>query len=219
MNYLMGVDLGQAADFTAICILERQVPGPRPLDTYAQRRGERPTAEPAHYHGRHLERVQIGTPYPVIVERVAAMLQTPQLRGATDLVVDATGVGRPVVDMMHRAGLDPISVTIHGGDAVSRDGTGYRVPKRDLVGAVQVLLQTERLKFAAELRDVPTLVSELQNFRVKINLNTAHDSYAAHRERDHDDLVLAVAVAAWYAERTGRRMADLDPASYPPLRF
>lgn len=43
------------------------------------------------------------------------------------------------------------------------------------------------------------LVRELQNFRVKINLETAHDSYAAWREGDHDDLVLAVCLALWAA--------------------
>jgi hypothetical protein len=75
------------------------------------------------------------------------------------------------------------------------------VPKRDLVGVVQVLLQTERLKFASEIPAVPMLVQELLAFRVKIDPLTAHDSYGAWREGAHDDLVLAVAVAAWYAQR------------------
>jgi hypothetical protein len=48
---------------------------------------------------------------------------------------------------------------------------------------------------------VPTLVQELLAFRVKIDPLTAHDSYGAWREGAHDDLVLAVAVAAWYGQR------------------
>jgi hypothetical protein len=44
------------------------------------------------------------------------------------------------------------------------------------------------------------LVREIQNFQVKINLETAHDSYGAWREGTHDDLVLAVALALWVAE-------------------
>ncbi len=75
------------------------------------------------------------------------------------------------------------------------------MPKRDLVGVVQMLLQTARLKFAAQLPLVHLLTQELQNFRMKINAQTAHDSYGAWREGEHDDLVLALAVAAWYAER------------------
>jgi hypothetical protein len=43
----------------------------------------------------------------------------------------------------------------------------------------------------------PALKKELLNFRRKINLKTAHDSYEHWRESDHDDLVLAAALACW----------------------
>ena len=76
------------------------------------------------------------------------------------------------------------------------------MPKRDLVGAVQVLLQTDRLKFAEQIPAIPTLVQELLAFRVKIDPLTAHDSYGAWRDGAHDDMVLAVAIAAWWGERT-----------------
>lgn len=135
------------------------------------------------------------------MSHVARLLEDPVLAGAeTALVVDATGVGRPVVDMFDRAKLDPIAITITGGDTMTRDGGSFRVPKRDLVGVVAVLLQTERIKFAAGLPAVPQLVQEFLAFRVKIDPLTSHDSYGAWREGAHDDLVLAVAVAAWYGE-------------------
>ncbi len=44
-----------------------------------------------------------------------------------------------------------------------------------------------------------TLIDELHAFRVTISDN-GHDSYSAWRERDHDDLVLALCLAAWTAE-------------------
>jgi hypothetical protein len=47
----------------------------------------------------------------------------------------------------------------------------------------------------------PILREELLNFRRKINLKTAHDSYEHWRETDHDDLVLATALACWRATR------------------
>ena len=74
------------------------------------------------------------------------------------------------------------------------------MPKRDLVGAVQVLLQNERLKIARQLPEAETLRRELQNFRVKIDPKTAHDSYSHWREKEHDDLVLATALAAWFRQ-------------------
>ncbi len=46
------------------------------------------------------------------------------------------------------------------------------------------------------------LKDELLNFRVKINEATGHDSYEAWREKDHDDIVLATALACWYPENS-----------------
>lgn len=214
--YILGVDLGQAQDFTALCVLERtQIDtgrievehGPVSYSSYGGfhvQRTETPVCE-NHYAARHLERLPIGTPYPVQVARVKALHDRLKAQEGTPplLVVDQTGVGRPVTDMLRAAELKPIAVTITGGDSVSRDGLDYRVPKRDLVSAVQVLLQAERLKIASSLKEAATLTAELLAFKVSISLK-GHDSYGNDvgpwRENPHDDLVLAVALAAWYGE-------------------
>ena len=75
-----------------------------------------------------------------------------------------------------------------------------KVPKRDLVSTLDVLFQSERLRIAEDLEAAPIFVNELLNFRRKVDLKTAHDSYEAWRESIHDDLVLAVAMACWYGE-------------------
>ena len=62
-------------------------------------------------------------------------------------------------------------------------------------------MQAGLLKVAEELPDATEVVQELLNFRVKIDPLTAHDSYGAWREGQHDDLVLATAVACRYGER------------------
>ena len=118
------------------------------------------------------------------------------------MAVDATGVGRPVIDMIRDAHL-PASVyaiTLTGGDAVTRDGMERHVPKRDVASTIAVLLQTRRLRISRQLKEAETLLRELLNFRVKISL-AGHDSYEAWREQEHDDLVLAVGLAAWLFEK------------------
>jgi hypothetical protein len=45
-----------------------------------------------------------------------------------------------------------------------------------------------------------TLVQELMTFKVKVKAAQENDPGVSWREREHDDLVLAVAVAAWLAE-------------------
>jgi hypothetical protein len=183
VKFVIGLDLGQSQDYTAICVIE------------ALSKCEKG----ATYHVRRLERIR-GESYPGIAEKVTAIMRSPALSGKSALVVDGTGCGRPVFDMFEKASLKPIGVYIHGGDSVTHDGNIWRVPKRDLVGVLQVMLQTERLKVSSKLKLAPILQSEMLNFKVKIDPATAHDSYSAWREADHDDLVLSVALACWYAE-------------------
>jgi hypothetical protein len=206
-RYFLGLDLGQAADYSAIAIIERHG---APVS--------------AAFHVRHLQRWQLGTSYPAIVGDVAQMLRRSPLAHAGGkepvLAVDQTGVGAPVVDMFRRermqAKLQPIVIT--GGDSVTRENGLTRVPKRDLVSAAQVALQSERLKIAEELPEAQTLVRELENFQVKINLDTAHDSYGAWREGTHDDLVLAVALALWVGLRPDPPRIPCS-AGYKPLKY
>ena len=187
-RYLVGLDLGQVQDYTALVIAEQQATPPA-----------------ASYQIRHLERFALGTAYPLIVTAVQTLLPQPPLQGHAALVVDATGCGRPVVDLLTQARLDPVAVSIHGGDQVSHEGRYWRVPKRDLVGVLQVLLQTQRLKVAEALPLAHVLVQEMLTFRVTIDASTAHESYAAWREGMHDDLVLACALACWWGEQGAAR--------------
>ena len=75
------------------------------------------------------------------------------------------------------------------------------MPKRDLVAALEVPFHTGELQVAQGLKLWSALREELLSFRRKINLKTAHDSCEHWRESDHDDLVLACALACWGARR------------------
>ncbi|HEX7039080.1 MAG TPA: hypothetical protein VF202_03080 [Trueperaceae bacterium] len=211
LEYLIGVDLGQAHDYTALTVLERHT---RPVGE-GKWRGRKfiPPKEESTYQARHLERFELGTPYPQQVERVKELvIATRRIRdpktgeaARVRLVVDQTGVGRPVVDMLRAANLrDLTAVTIHGGDQTIRDGNAYRVPKRELVSVLQVLLQTKRLEVAAALPLAQTLQREMLAFKVEIS-KSGHDTYGNDwRENPHDDLVLSVALAAWAGEKIAR---------------
>jgi len=83
-----------------------------------------------------------------------------------------------------------VGALIYGGDKVSHEGESWRVPKRDLVWALQVLHQTGQLKVAGKLKLGSILSQEMLSFRVLIDPITVHDSYSSWREEDHDDLVL-----------------------------
>jgi hypothetical protein len=221
-SFYVGLDLGQAVDYTAIAIIEAPLwvasdvaaadvhlpdagwQSPAALSPYQvgiAREYEVQYGRPARpvLALRHLERLPLGTPYPAVVERVMRLLESEPLRGrAPVLVVDHTGVGRGIVDLF-RQRTELVAITITGGDAVSRDGDSIRVPKRDLIAAISVLLEGRRLQIAESLPEAQTLVKELSGFQRRVT-PTGHDQYAAWREGQHDDLVLAVALAGWYRE-------------------
>ena len=80
INFFLGLDLGQVSDYTALAIVEK-----------LGRHGDEA------FHLRHLERLALGTSYPDVARHVKALLATEELAQKTQCVVDATGVGRPVV--------------------------------------------------------------------------------------------------------------------------
>lgn len=224
--HTVGVDLGQSSDYTAVAVLEESywlterqafdivsprhgwvfasqlVPGQveqaRSLNYYQY--GQRPPNPPLAL--RHIQRFDLGTSYPDIVAQVGAMLRTSPLSvDRAILVVDETGVGRPVVDMFRQAGLGPVPVTITAGFTPKYDPTdaSYTCPKRDLVTTMAVLLEQRRLLIPPSLPLADLLTRELQAFKRKMT-PAGSDTYAAGREGAHDDLVLAVALAAWYRD-------------------
>jgi hypothetical protein len=204
-SYFVGLDLGQIQDYTALSLIEK-------LDD-----------SPIH-HVRGLRRWQLRTPYPDIVRDVMTMLDQTPFHWTTGafrtvhhtnpvmLAVDGTGCGAAVVDLFRHAvfskrHIELVPILIHGGDTISIDGDIRRVPKRDLVSCVQLLLQKRELKIAADLPEASTLVRELQNFQVRITTH-ANDIYGAWREGTHDDLVLSVALACWTSRYSSFEQED-----------
>lgn len=218
---MCGVDLGQTTDPTAVCVLEvatfyppmggwvslsqlttaeREEATRGPIAAHWYRQGR--MFEPPPLFVAYLKRL-LNKPYPVIVDGVLKLLNVPPIDGRAMLVVDATGVGRPVVDMFVQAGCYQLAaITITGGNQQQ----GYSVPKRDLISSTVQLLQRGVLRLPANIPDAPALQSELLSYQVKIDERTAHDSYNA-RSGQHDDLVLALAMGCWWIASYDERYA------------
>lgn len=188
-DYIVGLDLGKSADYTALTGLEIQ---------YTQ------TEDPkdATFICRHLERLKLGVSYPDQVEHVRRVcLREPLLSHRPTLAIDQTGVGAAVVDLFKRAEInaDLRPILIHGGNEITTEHGVYHVPKRELVGTAQVVLSTGKLIFSGHFTLKEVLIQELQNFQVKIS-DSGFDSYEA-RSGLHDDLVLSLSMALWMGRR------------------
>ena len=66
--------------------------------TYERRR-------PLRFRVLYLEQMLLGTPYPKVVERVRQVVGRSAQKGQCTLVMDATGLGTPVLDMLRIANL------------------------------------------------------------------------------------------------------------------
>ena len=197
-EFFIGVDLGQRRDRTAIVIIEcaEIASNQRNAVTFAPDLRTRRAV-------RHIERLPLDTPYTVIAERIARLANDLASNSPCSVIVDATGVGLPVVDALRipaaRWKLVPVTIG-HADREVYADGF-WRVAKRDLMARLQVAFDFDELTIAGDLPEAETLIEELTAMRATIR-NTGHTRYESPGEA-HDDLAIALALA-WWAVDTRR---------------
>lgn len=176
-RYVLGLDLGLRQDSTALAVVESQ----------ARLRVV-----------RYLEKLRLGTPYMQCVERVKKLVNRAPLLGCCSVVVDASGVGAPVVEMMKSAnlGCELIPVVITGGESARCSDGLWKVPRKELLHGLLVLLERGELKVARGLQ----LTGELQREMAGIR---------GHRMQadGHDDLAIALSLAVWGERRNRPRDA------------
>ena len=131
---------------------------------------------------RALEHSAPSLSYP----EIAAWLTGLCDRFAAALVLDATSVGRPVIDMCRAPERNVVAVVVTTGTNTSQDPVGYwHVPERALVASVRVAMQGAR----ARLR-VPAALPLAEPF-LEAWLSGAHEL----------DIVQVVALALWWSAR------------------
>jgi hypothetical protein len=231
-RYSVGVDLGQASDYTAIAVLEKVI---APPDTalfapVGASPSNRLVAGRTIYRLIDLERPPLHTPYDTIARDVADRICELEPQGAfgelgqVTLSVDGTGVGRGVVDMLRtefnrRATSRPIpkvdfrAVSVTGSQTSlkrpQREHGYWSVPKKDLVFPAVAVFQQQRLAISPKLKGkhLSALLHELKNYKRTTNIATGNMTFEPWRESDHDDLLFAVCLAlfGWQVQSRGTR--------------
>jgi hypothetical protein len=213
-KFIMAVDLGQSHDPTAICIMEHCRSGTGDWKKSLNASGGPTLIEQSkdQFDVRHLQRLPLGWPYPQIISYVIDMLKREPLKDGCSLVCDITGVGAVVGELFDAAGLRPIKVSITSGtDATRVEQSRWNVSKTVLISSLDARLNTGELRIAKALADAPALAEELQEFR-RLVTQAGNATYAA-RIGKHDDLVLAVAMATWWAANI-KRGGEVSTGTY-----
>jgi hypothetical protein len=193
----IGVDLGKARDYTAIAVVvrtETTIHNVTREGLHSRTEREYGSAELIH-----MERLKAGTSFIEAVKRIREMATHPGFGpGRKRLVVDATGLGSPVVEMIrehffnaHNAvpsgrlcapvdcELRPVVIT--GGSGQRCSGGEWHVAKADLMTGLRTSMELQDLLIAGRMPETPELVKELTSFG----------------GTGHDDRVMALALAVW----------------------
>jgi hypothetical protein len=219
-RYSVGVDLGQANDFTAIAVLEKAIVPPETamFSPVGESPSNRLVDGDIVYDLVYLKRPKLGTPYDTIAKRVADLVCELEPEGAfgelgqVTLSVDGTGVGRGVVDMLDtefkRRGatsravprVDFRRVSVTGSQTTLKRPTrtdGYwSVPKKDLVFPAVAAFQQGKIRIG-KVKDRDALVNELRNYKRTTNIATGGMQFEPWRESEHDDLLFALCLSLW----------------------
>ncbi len=205
-HFIIAASLGIGMQPTAIAVLEQKV-----------LKDPRWNAKTGALRLRHLDRLSLDANYPDTVAQISTLLGAPEIKdgercGRTDVLLDLTGSGRAIVELFERAEIDPIEVRIVGAGRTEEKVPGgqWHIPKVEMVGVLRVIYEDGRLQMAKDLPLVPTLKGELRDFNMQQTRPNPNDP-ESWRERPDDDLVFAVALAAWRASRDVPYPQDDDP--------
>jgi len=217
VEYVFGLDLAKKRDWSALALLKRIPSGGEPgtdqfhLVNLARWRGDSYPAIVERVAG-----LASHTGLRPFVEREAHEESdghmTPIRRTRNPipkLAVDAGGVGAAVTDLLLTPRVlevaDVVPITLTGGERWSigtwgdTGRTSYNVSKLDLVSLLVARMQAGLLKFRPGDPLSAALEEELRNFDLKLTKagNATFEAAAGM----HDDLVVAVGLALWLAER------------------
>ncbi len=231
MRLTLGIDIGQLVDPTAIVLTEQVW---KPIQRKVGAGDAAPTMIDHHYV-RHMERLDLGTTYPQISEALIEIWAATKRRlvelnvgsGQGKPIVpqlvtyiDATGVGKPVVDVLLDAGVPIIPTYFNHGDKRvmlkdERKGLYINLGKAYLVSTMQALLQTNRIHFPKQSQEAKQMARELLDYEIKVDTN-ANDKYGAFKVGSHDDLVTAAGLTV--QELTRPSMAAMAIGGYTAPR-
>jgi hypothetical protein len=138
-------------------------------------------------------------PYPAMAAAIGSVMR--RLPSDTALLIDGTGIGRAMFDLLQDDGLSPISIAITAGIHVHSEGVRYSVPKSALVSKLMALTQSGFLKIHGDLKNWPVLRRELQNFRPE-RTPAGNETWNA-APGSHDDLIIAMSLCGWWLQSGG----------------
>jgi hypothetical protein len=191
MTFILSLDPAQLRDWSALCAVDMQYHN-------AQRR--------FNYNLVAMNRKQ-GLPYDQIVEWVVKTVSNPAFNKIKppEFILDATGVGVAVRDMIRAKGIRMKSITITAGEAFSRQGNFIHIGKARLIGKFLGAFDAGKVQVNPNMPIWPQVEKEMLSFRAEMSAQGRVKLEAEPGE--NDDMLFALAMAVWYGEEILRGQA------------
>jgi len=237
-EYILIADIARKHDYFALMLIHDKagiVPGDERLG--------RPDRALHTYNIASIQQYQ-GMGYEEMAEHIHNAMENPRLKLNTDLLVDGTGVGDAVIELLRKHGEMPIPIIFTAGGAarpvyenwgdIFKGAPGelkplntlkeFHIPKKDMIDAGLLLLQQGRVTIApGKWRNA--FKSQLQHFR-SFKTASGHVKMEADVDAIHDDLVVCYCMGAWWAlNRKDRndikeeRVEEDESAGWEPWDF
>ena len=190
MTYILSLDPAQLRDWSALSAINMQYRGGRMI-----------------YDLVGMNRKQ-GLPYDQIVDWAVKTINRSEFNRdqPPEFVLDATGVGVAVNDMLKAKGVRAKAVTITVGEAYSRVGSLIHIGKARLIGTFLGAFDSGKVRVNPNMPIWPQLEREMLGFRAEMSAQGRAKFEAEQGE--HDDMLFSLAMAVWYGEEVlrGKRL-------------
>lgn len=238
-EYIVSVDIGQRTDPFCVHIYRdyaKIVDGSEVLKT---------DDKIIHYLDLMFEDQARGLEYETMADYVSTLIHHAAITQNYDLVVDATGIGSAVIEIMRKRQLNPIPIWYTASGAVREVYTPMgqvfsgsnqlsparvlkeiHVPKADMVSSGMVLMQQGRLRITAGVKHLQRVQLQFERFKRLVNEQTKRVVYEAESEAIHDEDVVCYLMAAWWMQRsrrddyiTERKIPKGEDKEYNPMDY
>lgn len=191
-RYWLGVDLGQSQDYTALTILLDEC-----LPEWES--GHKQILGPRRRTVVHADKFK-GVSYPDIVAHVLRTMSNEKLRGKVRLIVDGSGLGRVVSDLLTDASVPHTAIQMVAGQNWARKGRYVNVGKTLLLENLSVMFATGDLSFVADLPLRQDILHELETFQLEMTAAGNQVITQGKVGTHHGDLAISLAIAAFASE-------------------
>lgn len=191
-RFIISADLGQANDFSAVCVLKDQ-------------------ALPVVDDGRVIigprERTVVfadkfrGVSYVDVVNHLIRLCNAPPFGGKSQLVIDGTSIGRVVADMIWDQGHELWAIQMTGGQEWSRKGRYVNAGKTALVENLAVMFAAGEIRFAHDCPLRKEIEQDLASFSTQTTAAGNQIIAQSRSAAGHGDLGIALIIGAFASEK------------------